>query len=67
MSEYLKIKEIVIEQMKAEAQRWAKTKTVDWSGDGYFTARQLKKAHSQRDKIRDGSKLILEGFKKLGY
>lgn len=67
MNEYLKIKKIVIEEMKEEAKKWANTKTVNWSGDGYLTARQLRKAYSYRDRVREGSKLILEAFKKLGY
>jgi hypothetical protein len=53
--------------MKEEAKKWANTKTVNWSGDGYLTARQLRKAYSYRDRVREGSKLILEAFKKLGY
>jgi hypothetical protein len=64
---YNQVRKIIIDEMKEEAKKWANTKTVNWSGDGYLTARQLRKAYSYRDRVREGSKLILEAFKKLGY
>ena len=64
---YNQVRKIIIDEMKEEAKKWANTKTVNWSGDGYLTARQLRKAYSYRDRVREGSKLIFEAFKKLGY
>ena len=55
---YNQIKEVVISEMKEEAKKWANTKTINWAGDAYLTAYQLRKAHSYRDRVRDGSKLI---------
>lgn len=64
---YLKVKELIITDLKAEAKKTTNQRVNNWVGDGYLTDIQLKKEKEQRKKVKKGYKMLLEAFKLLNY
>ena len=64
---YLKIKELVIADLKSEAKDMVNQPVNNWAGDGYMTNIQLKKTIEHRKKLKKGYKMLLESFKLLKY
>lgn len=66
-SSYLKIQKLVIANLKSEAKNIINRPVNNWTGDGYLTDIQLKKATERRKKLKRGHKMLLEAFKLLKY
>ena len=64
---YLKVKELVITDLKSEAKNIVNQSVNNWAGDGYMTDIQLKKEIERRKKLKKGYKMLLEAFKLLKY
>ena len=66
-SSYLKVKELVITDLKLEAKNTVNRPVNNWFGDAYKTDIQLKKTIEHRKKLKKGYKMLLEAFKLLKY
>ncbi len=66
-SSYLKVKELIITDLKSEAKDIVNQPVNNWAGDGYMTDIQLKKRIEHRKKLKKGYKMLLEAFKLLKY
>ena len=64
---YLKVKELVITDLKSEAKDIVNQSINNRAGDGYMTDIQLKKEIERRKKLKKGYKMLLEAFKLLKY
>ena len=64
---YLKVKELVITDLKSEAKNIVNQPINNWAGDAYMTNVQLKKTMQRRKKLKKGYKMLLEAFKLLNY
>ena len=64
---YLKVKELVITDLKSEAKDIVNQSINNRAGDGYMTDIQLKKTIERRKKLKKGYKMLLEAFKLLKY
>lgn len=64
---YLKVKELVITDLKSEAKDIVNKPINNWYGDAYMTDIQLKKTIEHRKKLKKGYKMLLEAFKLLNY
>ena len=64
---YLKVKELVITDLKSEAKDIVNQSINNRAGDGYMTDIQLKKTIEHRKKLKKGYKMLLESFKLLNY
>lgn len=64
---YLKVKELVITDLKSEAKNIVNQPINNWVGDAYMTNVQLKKTMQRRKKLKKGYKMLLEAFKLLKY
>jgi hypothetical protein len=66
---YLKVKKLVITDLKSEAKIGSTQSTHpdDWTGGRYYTNAKLKKEIERRKKLKKGYKMLLEAFKLLNY
>ena len=64
---YLKVKELVINDLKSKAKAMANQPINNWVGDAYMTNVQLKKTMQRRKKLKKSYKMLLEAFKLLNY
>jgi len=64
---YAQIVKLVVDGLKQEAKTISTQPINNWTGDAYYTEKQLQTIKLKRQKHRKGAKMLLEALKLMGY